>query len=575
MNILGINGLGVVPSACVIANGQLIAFAEEERFVRQKGAFGLMPGRSVKFCLEKAQLTLNDIDSVAIGWNSPFYKYMMPLFLLGQYLKSSPQRQNASNFFKVSEELIKHQPGNTIRHLTESLRSVGLRGELPPVEFVPHHLAHAASAYYTSGFNKAHILVIDGSGENKCTTLLKGDGTTITTLKTFKIPHSLGWFYQSITEFLGFLPNRHEGKLMALASYGAPNSIIAKKLQYIVKLHKEGEYTYAPKFSISGTHKQGKIFSEELVGLLGDPRFKEDPITQYHRDIAFETQSLLEKIVMSLVLRLSREEDYNGNICIAGGVGLNCKMNGKIADLPQVKKIFVPPVANDAGTALGAAMYLSNRRSVSSAFQMEHAYWGPEYSNEQVKKALDQCEAKYTYDENIALSTARLLAGNKIVGWFQGRMEVGSRALGARSILANPTPQQIRDVINEKVKQRELWRPFAASILDEEKDRYVINAQPSPFMTLSFKVTNEATKSLASAIHIDDTIRPQFVTKHTNPRYWKLISEFGKLTGVYAVLNTSFNTDEEPIVCTPYDAIRTFYGSGLDYLVINDYIVYK
>jgi carbamoyltransferase len=575
MKIIGINGLGVVPSACLLADGKLIAFAEEERFTRLKGSFGMMPGRAAKFCLDFAGLKLEDIDYIAFGWDCNLYRFYMPLFIAGKYLTRSPKAQGSSNIFKVAEELVKYQPSNVTRLLTEMFRTAGVKGKIPPIEFVPHHLAHAASAFYTSGFDKAHILVIDGSGENRCTTILKGEGTNLTMVKSFKIPDSLGWFYQSITEFLGFMPNRHEGKVMALASYGVRDETILGKMKQMISYDSNGDYRYHAEYCISGHHDNGKIYSEQMVELLGPPRFHGEPIMDTHRNIAFAAQLVLEEIATNMVRAVSSMQGYNGNICIAGGVGLNCKMNGAIAALPEVKDIFVPPVSNDAGTALGAAMYLSNKKNYDPRFKMEHAYWGPAFSNGQIKQTLTRSAVRFTEEPNIELTTAKLLAENKIVGWFQGRMEAGSRALGARSILASPLPKTMRDTINEKVKGRENWRPFAASILDEEKHKYIAQPKQSPFMALAFKVTDEMAEKIPSAVHIDSTTRPQFVTKQTNARYWNLINEFGKLTGVYALLNTSLNTNEEPIVCTPEQALRAFYASGMDYLAIDNFLLHK
>jgi len=575
LKILGINGLGVMPSACLVIDGKLIAFAEEERFTRHKGSFGAMPAHASKYCLHSAGLNLKDIDYVAFGWNASLYRFYMPLFVAKTFVMHAGKSQDAYNFYRVLDELIKYRPGSVKRYLKEMFLNVGLGGMMPPVHFIPHHLSHAASTFYTSGFDKAHILVIDGSGEDRCTSVFKGNGRNITPVMTFKIPHSLGWFYQSITEYLGFSPNSHEGKTMALAAYGKPDADILQKLKKMICYDEKGNYTYNPDFSFSGAHSSGRIYSDLMVQHLGEARKAGEPITAYHQNIAYSAQFILEEIVQRLVLQISKLPGYGGKLCIAGGVGLNCKMNGAVAILNEVEEIFVPPLSGDSGTALGAALCLAQLKGDNPVQKMEHAYWGPEYSNFEIEALLKQCKARYTKHNDIALTTARLLAENKILGWFQGRMEAGQRALGARSILANPQDKKMSNTINEEVKGRESWRPFAASIIYEYRDKFVTKPQPSAFMAISFNVKPEAVNKIAAAVHIDNTTRPQFVKKEDNPRYWKLISEFGNITGVYALLNTSFNTNEEPIVCTPQQALKCFYGSGMDYLAIGDFLVEK
>jgi len=575
MNVLGINGLGVTPSACLMIDGRLVALAEEERFNRLKGAFGMMPEKAAKFCLEFAGLSLDDIDCVAFGWNANRYTFYMPFFFLKTYIGRSPKLQGSSNLYKAAEQLTKYRPGNVKQLIIEMFRGAGLSGKIPPVEFIPHHLAHAASTFYTSGFEDAHILIVDGSGEDACTTILRGNNKEITQLKSYKIPDSLGWFYQGITEYLGFIPNRHEGKVMALASYGERIPEVEDKINQMISSDSTGNYRYDPRYSFSGTHDRGQVFSRQMVKLLGSPRNYKEPISSNHKNIACSTQYILEEIVKKIVKNISSFPDFNGNLCIAGGVGLNCKMNGAVADLDCVNNIFVPPVTSDAGTALGAAMYLSKSEGYDPRFKMEHAYWGPEFTQDQVEETLLRCGVRFTKEPNIEQVVAGMLAQDKVVGWFQGRMEAGSRALGARSILASPINATIKDTVNEKVKGRESWRPFAASILYEEKENFVVNPRESPFMAMAFKVKQEIAGKIPSAIHIDNTTRPQFVKKQVNPRFWTLINEFGKITGVYALLNTSFNTNEEPIVCTPEQALRTFYASGMDYLVIDCFIVNK
>jgi carbamoyltransferase len=575
MNIIGINGLGVLPSACLLQDGKLVAFAEEERFTRYKGSYGAMPSNSLKFCLEYAGLKLKDIDYIAFGWNCNIYRLYMPAFLAYKYLTRTPKFQSSSNLSSFVSEMIKFNPGNAKAKIFEMIKNAGLEGTTPPIEFISHHLSHAASSYYLSGFDNSYILIIDGSGEDRCTSIYKGEGQDISLVSKVKIPDSIGWFYQSFTEFLGFTPNNHEGKLMGLAAYGKENSEISAKLDKILKTKSVGRYRYEAKYSFLGKHNQGKVFSEELCTLFGKPRNTKDEISDYHKDIAYAVQKKLEDTVLQIVKWITERNDFNGNLCVAGGVALNCKMNGVITDLPDIKNFYVPSCPSDAGSAKGAALVLSKQLGFSPLQKVEHAYWGPEYSDEEIEKFLIKCRLNFTKPENLENEVAKLLAENYVVGWFNGRMESGSRALGARSILANPLKKDMKDIINLKVKNRENWRPFAASILWEEREKFVYSSADSPFMATAFMVRPEIADKILSAVHVDNTTRPQFVKKEHNEKYWNIIKNFGDLIGIYAILNTSFNTNEEPIVENPMQAVKAFFGSGMDYLAIGSYLLKK
>ncbi|MEI6346671.1 MAG: carbamoyltransferase C-terminal domain-containing protein [Bacteroidota bacterium] len=575
MNILGINGLGVLPSACLVIDGKLIAFAEEERFTRYKGSFGVMPAKAVKFCLDYAGLSLKDIDYVSFGWDSNKYKFYMPFFLILKYFTRSPKFQKSSNLISFVNELIKYHPQNVKSKIFEMFKDAGIEGNIPPIKFISHHLSHAASAYYLSGYSDSYILIIDGSGEDNCTSIYKASQKEIKLYKSIKVPDSLGWFYQSFTEFLGFSPNNHEGKLMGLAAYGKENLEIKSKIDSIINTDLLGNYKYKARFSFLGEHTQGKVYSEELVSLFGKPRLKDEEISDYHRDLAYACQAKLEEIALTIVRNLIKNKDFIGNLCIAGGVGLNCKMNGAIAELSEIKNLYIPSIPSDAGTSIGSALVLANKMGAIPNQKIEHAYWGTEYSNEYIENLLIKFRLKYKKTDTLEIDVAHLLMENKVIGWFQGRMESGSRALGARSILANPLKKEMQDIINKKVKNREKWRPFAASILFEEKENFVFSSIESPFMAIAFKVKPEIIEKIPSAIHIDNTTRPQFVKKSVNEKYWKLIYEFGKLSGVSAILNTSFNTNEEPIVENPEQAIKAFFGSGMDCLAIGCFLLEK
>lgn len=574
MNILGINGLFVTPASCLLQDGKLIAMAEEERFNRLKGSFGVLPEKATQFCLNYAGLTLDDIDYIAFPHDAYKYRFYMPYFLFSAYLRRGPKNpQFASSLTSAAlEELIKYRPENLKGAIIAMLRKAGLRGRIPPIEFIPHHLAHAACAFYSSGFPKAHILVVDGHGEDKCTSIFKGEGLEIKEEKSFKIPDSLGWFYQSITEFLGFLPNKDEGKTMALASYGRYNEEIYTKFKKMISFDANGSYKYDAGYSLLGKHNYGTIFSDRMVELFTSVRYAQEELQEIHKDIAYAAQDILEKISLAIVKDLSYSPDYNKKLCIAGGVGLNCKMNGAIAKQDYIDEIFIPPVSSDAGAPLGAALYLSKQKGYNPKFKMESAYWGPKFTNSQIRQSLDRFGVKFKEDHKIEATVAELLSKDKIVGWFQGRMEIGPRALGARSILANPKKALMKDFVN-KVKNREPWRPFAPSILDEKKGEYLTKPKYSPFMAMAFEAVEKTKDKIPAVIHVDNTTRPHCVKKEINPRYWQLIAEFEKLTGIPLILNTSFNGRGEPIVCRPEEALRTFYTTDMDYLALGDFLV--
>lgn len=575
MNVLGINGLGISPSACLLMNGELKAFAEEERFIRFKGAFGMMPGKAAAYCLKEVGLTLSDVDYIAFGWDAHLYKTFIPFFFAKKYFSRASDTHKGTGAFRVAVEMLKYRPGNIKHQIYLMFRNVGLSGKIPPIKFFSHHLSHAASTFFCSGFDESLVVVIDGSGEYQCTSIYHGKANNLSLLESYEIPDSIGWFYQAMTEYLGFTPNSHEGKLMALAAYGEKDAQLEEKLRKLLSTDISGQYKHQPGYTFTGKHSFGRVYSDALVALLGPPRLPNEPIISYHKNIAFATQNILEHTVRMLLQRHINSKSFNGKICLAGGVALNCKMNGIIAQLEKVEEVYVPPHCSDAGTALGAAMMLADELGELKKKELDNAYWGPDVANENVEELLTKLGLHFTRFDNIAIKAAELLTEGKILAWCQGRMEVGSRALGHRSILANPSKIETRDKLNAQIKNRELWRPFAASIQEEFMEMYLQETQKAPFMTLAFHVTEKFTRLAPAAIHIDNTTRPQIVSKSTDPKYWELINAFGQMTGVHAVLNTSFNLNEEPIVCSATDAIRTFFSSPLDFLIIDDFLIRK
>lgn len=589
MNILGIiaNDMGH-PAACLLQDGKLVAFVEEERFIRVKQAPGYFPSRALRYCLDHAGIGLDEIDVIAYGWDADRYRWRVPLFLARSFLRqrltprSAPKTAPApgrprlgSAVISGLRSLLAFQPRTLRENIVLGLRNAGfVDGRVPPIVFVRHHLAHAASAFYCSGFEEAAILVFDGHGEENTMSIFRGDGRNIELLEHLDIPHSLGWFYSAFTEFLGWSPNEGETKLMGLAPFGKPNAKIEELVDSVLELTDDG-YRVNADYLFYGPRSYGKFFSDALVARLGPPRGPDDPITDHHRDIAWAVQNRLERAGIHLARRALRLADSR-NLCLTGGVALNCKMNGEINKAGVAHELFVQPVSHDAGVSLGAAQVVAMQKGDDCRFLMDHIYWGPEYSDAEIEATLRANQVAYRKSEDVVEDAAALIAGEKIVGWFQGRMECGPRALGGRSILADPRVPGMKDRVNDRVKFREDWRPFALSILEEHFDEYVEKPIASPFMILAFEVVEAKRDSIQSAMHwIDHTTRPQTVSKSTHPLYWELIEAFRRRTGVAGLLNTSFNVKGEPIVCTPSDALRCFYGTGMDAFVIGNFIVEK
>ncbi len=574
MKILGLLGFGYNPAAALIIDGELIAFVEEERMINFKGAHFMFPSFAAKWCLKKANLTLEDINYIAWGWNNPAYRIKMPLFFTSQFFKYGFLRKSDGGIQEVlSSQIMDYLPGTVIRKIREGLRRVGLKGKIPKIEFIDHHESHVASTYLLSGFNEAVVIIIDGSGESTCTSIWHAKNGRYQLKKKTDIPHSLGWFYAGMTDYLGFIPYRDEGKVMGLAPYGKKVPQIEEKINKVIKISPDG-YKLDPSYFLLGTHEAGKHFSDKLVKLFGPPRYYGEPLNDRITNIAFIVQETLEKIVLNIV----KDATDNGRIrhvCIAGGVGLNCKMNGVIRQSPYVDKIFVQPAAGDAGAALGAAITLSHKLGEWKPYRLKNVYYGPSFSDEDIKKELDIAGIKYSMPDNIAQKTAKAVSEGKIVAYFDGAMEFGARALGHRSILANPCDPDMKDKVNLRVKFREPWRPFCPSLTTESKHDYLEDADNAEFMIVAYQAKKGIRDRIPSVVHVDNSVRPQTVEKDTNPRYWEILNELKSLTGHPVVLNTSFNLRGQPIIAHPRDAIACFFSSGLDVLVLNNYWIEK
>ncbi|ODN65561.1 carbamoyltransferase family protein [Methylophaga muralis] len=573
MIVLGLSGaVNHDASAALYIDGKLVAAAEEERFLRDKHAKGKMAYEATKYCLEQAGIRPDEIDIVAF----PYAQIGLQSPARWHYAKRhwyAPDRALTALFSGNRRYWRNHK---NVMKLLDDLGIDSKRVKFVPVE---HHLAHASSAYHLSGFQeKTAIIGIDGKGEYATTFFGYGENGKIHKIKEFYDPDSLGGVYGAMTEYLGFEMLDGEFKVMGMAPYGDPNRFDFSRL-----IHCEnGEFKVNTKLvntvGFRRYKKDGKgyFFSPELIEWLG-PMREGDEKDEPYIDYAASIQALLEKCALHLIdYYLGDIIRETGKVAYAGGVALNVKLNQRIIAMPGVKELFVQPASSDAGTAIGAASYASQLAGVPVE-KMEHVYLGPSYTTQQ---CIDACE-RYTqpvswqYLNDVCADTAKILADGNPVAWFQGRMEFGPRALGNRSILGSPNHSGVADRINAQIKYRERWRPFCPSMLDKVAPEILQTEHPSPYMTFTFDVAESWKSRIPEVVHEDGTARAQIVTRATNARYYELIEEMEKLTGNAVVLNTSLNRRGEPMVCSPTDALNMFFGSDLQYLVMEDILITK
>lgn len=570
---LGLSGsLNHDPSAALFIDGKLAAAAEEERFLRDKHAKGAMPVESTKFCLEYTGISPEQINIVAV----PFSK-------IG--LGSAARWHFARRYWYAPDRALdalfngNRRYRRYVRRIKAMCEEIGIN--LDNIEFVPveHHLAHASSAYHLSGFKeKTAIMGIDGKGEYATTFFGYGENGKIHKIKEFYDPDSLGGVYGAITEYLGFEMLDGEFKVMGMAPYGDAHKYDFSPL---IKCDGKNFKVNTRLVNVIGLRRYkekgiGYYFSPELINWLG-PKRQGDEIDDPYVDYAASMQKLFEDISLQLMdYYLGDIIRETGKIAFAGGAALNVKLNQKIIARDEVKELFVQPAASDAGTAIGAASYAIAARGISLE-KMEHVYLGPEYSNEACIQACKQHnkQPNFRQIENVPEVIADILAQGNPVAWFQGRMEFGPRALGGRSILGCPSVEGVADRINEQIKFRERWRPFCPSMLDTVAPKMLKTDHPAPFMTFTFEVNEGWAERVPEVVHEDGTARAQAVKQEVNPRYYALIQQLEKLTGNGVVLNTSLNRRGEPMVCSPEDALNMFFGSDLQYLIMQDILVSK
>ncbi|SKB80674.1 carbamoyltransferase family protein [Dyadobacter psychrophilus] len=570
MYILGINAAFHDTAAALVKDGKIIAAAEEERFTHIKHGkrpvpFSTweLPFHAIDYCLKTAGITIKDVDRIAYSFDPEGVNeasvYEEDLLSGSDVLVQADVYNGWDTLFlnyirKAPEQLRDGYP----HHLQKRLAGAGSLTE--KWEFVNHHVAHAASAFFPSPFTEAAVMTLDGRGEKATTGYFLGKDNSLVQLATVDMPHSLGMLYEKITTYLGFLHSSDEYKVMALASYGKP--VYLEDFRSIIHVQENGRYT---------------IDEFDPQQWWGPGRTKEDPFEQLHHDIAHSLQKALEETVLKLADWLYQETQAE-NLCMAGGVALNCVMNAVIRDKGPFKNVWVQPAAGDAGTALGAAQWLDVQLNAQNGARytapMDHVYWGPEYTDDEIEKFMIWAKMPYKRLYDVAKETAAILAEDKIIAWYQGRMEFGPRSLGSRSILASPIHPDMQARLND-IKDREDFRPVAPVVLEEDAPDWFEHADVSPFMLFVYPVKDEKADQIPAVRHTDGTARVQTINAQQHPLYYKLISEFKKLTGVPVLVNTSFNTRGEPIVCSPRDAIECFWTSPFDALIINSFILEK
>lgn len=578
MIILGINAYHANASAAILVDGELVAAVEEERLNRVKYAAGF-PARAIRFCLQAANAKLADVDYIAVP-RDPWARFGTKLRFAARMPRFALDRLRVMRRFAgIREDL-----ASALDLDPQSIRATFHR--------IEHHTAHMASAYFVSPYESAAVLSADGLGDFASAMWASGEGARMRTLGEVTFPHSLGMFYTALTQYLGFWKFGDEYKVMGLAAYGQTEFLDEFRrivragqgmtfrlgLEYFAHQREGPEMTWR---DADSTPVLGRLFSPYLEKRLGLARKQNEPIERRHHNLAASMQAALEEVMVSLWRALAEKTGQKA-LCLAGGIAFNCVANGKVFAQTPFERVFVQPAAGDAGLSLGAAYAVYHQLlKRPRKFAMEHAYWGPAFSPEHLRAALDgfdgsseEVRISHLGEQALLDSTARAIAEGRIVGWYQGAAEWGPRALGNRSIVADPRRPEMKEILNRRIKHREAFRPFAPSILEEATGEYFEEAHPSPFMTFAYPVRPEKRSVIPAPTHVDGTARLQTVSRTANPLYWKLLRSFADRTGVPVVLNTSFN-DNEPIVCRPEEALDCFRRTQMDVLVLGNFLLEK
>lgn len=580
MFIIGVNAYHGDSSACIVKDGELIAAAEEERFRRVKHWAGF-PQQSIAYCLKEAGIELQQLDHLAINRNPKANLWKKIWFTLKKRPELNLVRErikNAREWHSIEKQLTDAFPGQKF---------------LGKVHHIEHHLAHLASAFYVSGFDESIIVSVDGFGDFASTAWGIGRGANIDIENKVYFPHSLGIFYQAITQYLGFPNYGDEYKIMGLAPYGEAKFL--NEMRKIVHLKNDGSFALELKYFRHAKEKveyewencapkAGTLYTHELEKLLGPARQTEKPLDQKHKDIARSAQAMYEEAFFHLLNKQYQQHKLD-KLCLAGGCAMNSVANGKVTNNTPFKKVYIQSAAGDAGGAIGSAFVVWHQLNKATRnFVMDHAYWGSHFNESEIKAVLDSainklddqnCRIKRIDDESVLCQkTAQAITDGKVVGWFQGHMEWGPRALGNRSIVCDPRRQDMKEILNLKIKRRESFRPFAPSILREKVYEWFEQDDDVPFMMKVFQIREEKHTQIPAVTHVDGSGRLQTVYKHTNPRYYQLIKSFEALTGIPIILNTSFN-ENEPVVCRPEEALDCFLRTKMDVLVLGEFFIIR
>lgn len=581
--ILGISAYYHDSAASIIRDGEIVAAAHEERFSRKKGD-ERFPSHAVNYCLKEAGITIEELDHI-VFYDKPILKFDR---LLASYIHKAPL--GIRSFLKSIPLWLKSK----LWIESEMQKKLGVKKQFL---FTEHHQSHSASAFFPSPYNDAAIVTVDGVGEWATTTIGVGEGNNIKLLKKIDFPHSLGLLYSAFTYYCGFRVNSGEYKLMGLAPYGKP-IYLDKIKENLISIEGDGSYRLNMEYFdfISGL----KMINKKFEKLFGKPALKPDEEQeQFYMDIAASIQALFNEILLKIAI-YARELTGKTNLCLAGGVALNCVANGKIAREAGFKEVWIQPAAGDAGGSLGAALYtyynfLEANREISVGDKQKGSYLGPEFSNDHIIETLDNFSAQYTQmdEEELIDYISDKIIDQKAIGWFQGRSEFGPRALGNRSILGDPRSPEMQKNLNLKIKFRESFRPFAPSVLEEHSSSYFGAPVKSPYMLFTgqvqedkllktdirsdklFDILKEKRSVISSVTHVDNSARVQTISKETSPKYYKLVEKFYKKTDCPLIINTSFNVRGEPVVNSPTDAYRCFMGSNIDVLVLENYVLLK
>ena len=574
MIILGINAYHPDASVALFNDGVLVWAGEEERYSRIKHASGF-PEMALRNCFKNTQTAPANVDAIAISKNPRANMLRKIFYSITTAIDPKLCINRIAAFKKIS----------SIADVYRKTLNIPPPTKLPKVYYLEHHQAHIASSFFLSGLSRAAFLSLDGLGDFSSTMWGVGEGNSLKAFDRVYFPHSAGLFYTAATQFLGFLKFGDEYKVMGLAAYGKPT--LTKMLQKMYRLKPKGQYELNLDYFLhpkgkakirweGGVPDQDILYSAEWIKTFGEPRKPEAPITQREKDLAASLQVVLEDIYFHILnhLYMVTHED---NLCLAGGVAFNSVANGKITRNTPFRNIYIQPAAGDAGTAVGAAAYITHAiYNKPRKFVMDHAYFGSDTSREGIITALKTKSIVYEEiptDAVLLKKTAQAIADGKVVGWFQGKMEFGPRALGNRSILADPRRHDMKDILNKRIKHREVFRPFAPAVLEERASEFFeMDCESSPFMLKVFSVKPEKKYLLPAITHVDGTARVQTVSQKTNLFFWRLIAEFEALTGIPVLLNTSFN-ENEPIVCNPTEAVDCFIKTKMDMLILDHYLI--